>query len=56
MVGIRSCLGCKDREPGCHDTCERYEQDKARLERSRTKERKMKAYDVYMAEKPRRHR
>ena len=49
-------MDCKERYPGCHDVCERYEQDKAELDRLSTKRRKMKAYDGYVAEKPRRYR
>ena len=25
---VRSCKGCEDREPGCHDRCPKYQEEK----------------------------
>jgi len=35
MNSIRSCHGCKERRPGCHSTCEKYKQEKAKYEKDK---------------------
>lgn len=53
--GIGSaCYECQDRHPACHDTCERYIEEKAKHEERRQQIRsareKANAYDLYKYE------
>ena len=40
---IPPCKDCKDRNPGCHDKCDRYKEWKMRLEKIN---KKRKEYDT----------
>lgn len=31
-MGIKSCKGCEERAPGCHQYCKKYKQEKRELE------------------------
>jgi hypothetical protein len=37
---ITCCLGCVDRNPGCHSVCEKYIQQRAELDESKAEDRK----------------
>lgn len=37
---IRCCYGCKEREVGCHSTCERYLAEKEKLDAEREQKHK----------------
>lgn len=50
MSFIFSCKGCNKREPGCHDRCETYKQEKAEYDRQKAVARKDDVYLAYARE------
>jgi len=42
------CLNCPDRHPGCHSTCDKYQQFKQKKEEERKNRRVSREYDAYM--------
>lgn len=42
MGSIRSCMNCKERYLGCHDVCEKYQEDKEALDAENRAKRKAK--------------
>lgn len=42
------CLDCPDRHPGCHSTCDKYQQFKQKKEEERKNRRVSREYDAYM--------
>ena len=47
---ITCCLGCVDRNPGCHSVCEKYIQQRAELDASKAEERKKHSVEVGLNE------
>lgn len=45
-----SCKGCAKREPGCHDRCETYKQEKAEYDRQKALSRQDDTYKGYARE------
>lgn len=41
------CMNCKDRVAGCHSTCEKYLEDKAKYDEAKAKQRAAREYDNY---------
>ena len=48
---IFSCMGCEDRYPGCHDTCELFKADREKYSKIRQKEHDFKVINNYFAER-----
>lgn len=44
----RSCYKCEERYPGCHATCERYEQDDEELKLRKKRERVYQIVEGYI--------
>ena len=42
---MKACLNCQDRYSGCHDKCEKYKQEKEKIEQAKI--RKNEYYNSY---------
>jgi queuine/archaeosine tRNA-ribosyltransferase len=41
------CHGCEERKPGCHSTCGKYKDDRAKLDQLKQEERKERIIESY---------
>lgn len=47
---IKSCIDCEERYPGCHDHCERYQQEKAAVNDEKKRMRKEELVDTFISQ------
>lgn len=43
---ITCCMGCTDRHPGCHGSCDEYKQQKAEYDETKAEKDKRKAIEA----------
>lgn len=53
MSVIKCCLGCEERRPACHDTCQKYNAEKTESLKAREKRMKFNKteYDIHSIKK-----